>query len=92
MATHLFQLAPHGSAAPRLPVAAHRLALTTGAVRSFAAPLLHSISVERGRVWITCDGDATDHLLSAGDVYVPSSPGLIVVEAFTPAVIEVDQG
>lgn len=93
MATHLFRLSPRTHASWRdIAPRAQNDTLVTGAVRSFSTPLLHAIHIQKGRVWITCDGDHEDHMLTAGDLFVPSSPGTIVLEALTPAVIEIDQG
>jgi len=91
MATHLFQLNHPPVASSRFSATDHALVrLITGAVRSFDGVMLHSISVLQGRVWITLEGDRADHLLGPGDVFVPSSPGRVVLEALTPARIVVD--
>lgn len=91
MATHLFQLDQPPATSSRFTATDHALVrLVSGAIRSFDAAMLHSINVLHGRVWITLEGDRADHLLGAGDVFVPSSPGRVVLEALIPATIAVD--
>lgn len=93
MTTHLFRFSkPRTTTFRRTEPAVLPLRLVTGAVRSFRAPLLHSITCERGRVWVTCTDDRADHMLEAGEIYIPQSHGLVVIEALSPAVIRVDQG
>ena len=41
-----------------------------------------------GSLWVTQEGDARDHVLSAGEEFVIESAGVIVVQAFTPALVE----
>ena len=39
----------------------------------------------QGRVWVTQEGDIRDYLLEAGDAFMITLPGLILVRALTPA-------
>lgn len=43
------------------------------------------VEVRDGRVWITQTGDARDHVLEAGETFLPSRRGLVVVQALEPA-------
>jgi Protein of unknown function (DUF2917) len=42
-----------------------------------------------GSVWVTLEGDAQDHVLSAGESFVPSHPGRLAMMAFRPARVRV---
>lgn len=39
----------------------------------------------QGRLWVTQEGDIRDYLLEAGDAFMVTLPGLILVRALTPA-------
>jgi hypothetical protein len=39
------------------------------------------LRVVRGRVWVTQAGDSGDYVLGAGERFVASRPGRVVVEA-----------
>ena len=40
-----------------------------------------------GKVWVTQEGDIRDYLLEAGDAFLVSQSGLVMVRALTPAYI-----
>ena len=40
-----------------------------------------SVNCERGTLWLTQSGDATDHLLHAGDCFTVQNRGKVVVQA-----------
>lgn len=90
MATLFFDLHSFAPSAARLAPLPDETRLVTGAVRTFHTSTLHSLCVRHGRVWITIDGDHEDHVLEAGDVFVPRVPGRVVIEALTPAAVEID--
>ena len=48
----------------------------------------HAIRCLSGTLWVTQEGDGRDHVLAAGDEFVIESTGVIVVQAFTPALVE----
>lgn len=39
----------------------------------------------QGRVWVTQECDIRDYLLEAGDAFIVTLPGLVIVRALTPA-------
>jgi len=45
-----------------------------------------------GTLWVTQEGDTRDLLLSAGEVFVIETTGVVVVQAFAPAVAEFGPG
>lgn len=53
--------------------------------RKAAGHVLRCIS---GTLWVTQEGDARDHVLNAGEEFVIETPGVVVVQAFTPALVE----
>ena len=40
-----------------------------------------AIECKNGVIWVTCAGEAGDHILQAGRRYVPKTKGTIVIEA-----------
>lgn len=48
----------------------------------------HVIRCLSGTLWGTQEGDGRDHVLAAGEEFVIESTGVIVVQAFTPALVE----
>jgi len=38
-----------------------------------------------GSVWVTQEGDIRDYMLEAGDAFLVTQPGLVLVRALTPA-------
>lgn len=42
-----------------------------------------------GRLWLTQQGDPTDHILSAGDSFVVRGEGRLVLEALAEAMVSV---
>ena len=48
----------------------------------------HVIRCLAGTLWVTQEGDSRDHVLAAGEEFVIESTGVIVVQAFTPALVE----
>ena len=49
------------------------------------------ISCRDGRLWLTQQGDRTDHLLQDGDSFVVDRPGRVMVMALAPAVLALVQ-
>jgi len=41
-----------------------------------------------GSLWVTQEGDSRDHLLSGGEEFLIETPGAVVVQAFTPALVQ----
>jgi hypothetical protein len=39
----------------------------------------------RGSIWVTQEGDIRDYMLEAGDAFLITLPGLVMVRAMTPA-------
>lgn len=48
-----------------------------------------TITCHSGEIWITQQGDLHDYLLSAGDIFLVTLPGLVLVEAREEASVEV---
>lgn len=42
-----------------------------------------------GTVWVTREGDGTDHVLNAGETLEPAGRGRIVIQALSDATVEV---
>ncbi len=49
------------------------------------------ITALKGSVWITQDGDAVDHVLSAGESYRVGGDAQVVVAALTVASVSIDR-
>jgi hypothetical protein len=49
----------------------------------------HAIHCVSGKVWVTQAGDSRDHILSAGQTLEVESPDVVVIQAFSPAVVRV---
>jgi hypothetical protein len=47
------------------------------------------ITCHRGEVWITQTGDVQDYLLKAGEVFLITLPGLVLIQALEDAAVEV---
>ncbi len=48
-------------------------------------PGRHTLLCLEGQVWVTQEGDIHDYLLDAGDAFVVTQAGLVLVRAMTPA-------
>jgi hypothetical protein len=59
-------------------------ATAVAAPRVWSAPVDGQWQVTAGRVWITRDGDARDHVLGAGDQLALQAGDRIVMEAWRP--------
>ncbi len=55
--------------------------LPPGAVHAWNHARGLRIEVEAGRIWLTEEGDADDHFLSAGGCHVVRGDGRVVIEA-----------
>jgi len=40
-----------------------------------------NVEVQNGKVWVTQEGDSSDHVLGAGDSFRTSGNGLVIVQA-----------
>jgi hypothetical protein len=47
----------------------------------------HAIRCLSGTLWVTQEGDGRDYVLAPGDEFVIESTGVIVVQAFAPALV-----
>ena len=65
-----------------------RLALTTDQIVDLDDARGTVVRVTRGRVWLTQHGDAVDHVLDAGDAWAVERNGRTIVQAQTPALID----
>ena len=50
-----------------------------------------AIECKNGVVWVTCAGEARDHILQAGRRYVPKAKGTIVIEAIDEARVDIEE-
>ena len=50
-----------------------------------------AIECKNGVIWVTCAGEAQDHILHAGRRYEPKTNGLIVIEALDEARIDIEE-
>jgi hypothetical protein len=48
-----------------------------------------AIICRRGAVWITQEHDGTDYVLEAGEIFIVTLPGLVLVQALMPAAITI---
>lgn len=67
-------------------------ALTDGALLRLRHRLGATVTVVRGRVWVTQDSDRRDVVLDAGESFVIDRPGLAIVQAFGAACVDVTPG
>ena len=49
-----------------------------------------TVRVAQGRVWLTCDGDIRDYILSAGDSMRLDASGRVVLFGLSEAFVQVD--
>jgi len=50
-----------------------------------------AIECKNGVIWVTCTGEAQDHILQAGRRYVPKTRGPIVIEAIDEARVNIEE-
>jgi hypothetical protein len=50
-----------------------------------------SVNCVSGTVWVTCEGDPTDHVLVAGEAFVSGGGGRLALMAFRPSCIRVEK-
>ncbi len=50
-----------------------------------------AIECKNGVVWVTCTGEAGDHILQAGRRYVPKARGTIVIEAIDESRVDIEE-
>lgn len=50
-----------------------------------------AIECKNGVIWVTCAGEAGDHILQAGRRYVPKTKGPIVIEAIDEARVDIEE-
>jgi hypothetical protein len=48
-----------------------------------------AIMCQEGVIWITQNGDVQDHVITAGEMFLVSQPGKVIVQALDSALIEV---
>ncbi|RYG27002.1 DUF2917 domain-containing protein [bacterium] len=46
-----------------------------------------TLRVREGRLWITQTGDPNDHVVGVGESFHTDAPGLLVVQALEPSVV-----
>ena len=52
------------------------------------AQLRMAIECKQGVIWVTSSGDYRDHMLSAGQCYIPVKNGQVVIEALHDARVD----
>jgi hypothetical protein len=86
------------STAPRLPLTMLRnirsvesqIELAAGKLRRLDGDNRWKVIVcQRGRVWVTQTCDPADYVLAAGEMFVITQPGRVLVEALVNALIQV---
>ena len=50
-----------------------------------------AIECKNGVVWVTCAGEAGDHILQAGRRYVPKARGPVVIEAIDESRVDIEE-
>ncbi len=50
-----------------------------------------AIECKNGVVWVTCTGEAGDHILQAGRRYMPKAKGPVVIEAIDAACVDIEE-
>lgn len=50
-----------------------------------------AIECKNGVIWVTCAGEAKDHVLQAGKRYVPKTKGNIVIEAIAESRVDIEE-
>lgn len=50
-----------------------------------------AIECKNGMIWVTCAGEAGDHILQAGMRYLPRAKGAIVIEAIDHACVDIEE-
>jgi len=68
---------------------AYQVPLAHGAVRRFTRPRGMRLSCVRGHVWITVDGDPADHVLVAGESFLPAGTRRVIAYGLDDAVLRV---
>ena len=65
------------------PLAGYEKALRVTARRHDVIAVSEGVNVEvqNGKVWVTQEGDSSDHVLGAGDSFRTSGNGLVIVQA-----------
>ncbi len=66
-----------------------RIALRSNDHWTVATPLAQPIRCVSGTVWITCEGQREDVVLTAGNEWQPEHRGLTVVGALSDAVLSI---
>lgn len=54
--------------------------------RKMADRVIHCVS---GSIWVTQTGDSRDHILDAGQEVLIESPDVVVIQAFSPALVRI---
>jgi len=47
------------------------------------------VTCRQGALWITQEGDPNDYLLRAGEVFLITQPGLVLIEAMRPSTLQI---
>ena len=50
-----------------------------------------AIECKNGLIWVTCAGEARDHILQAGRRYMPKAKGTVVIEAIGKACVDIEE-
>ncbi len=73
-------------------VAAQELVLTKGEVwRALGSDGWQAVRCLEGILWLTQTGDGKDYILRAGDAFLVTGPGKVVVEAIAAARVQVER-
>ncbi len=50
-----------------------------------------AIECKNGVIWVTCAGEAGDHVLQAGKRYMPKAKGPIVIQAIGESCVDIEE-
>jgi hypothetical protein len=50
-----------------------------------------AIECKQGVIWVTSSGDYRDHMLSAGQCYIPVNNSQVVIEALHDALVDIEE-
>lgn len=50
-----------------------------------------AVVCKNGVIWVTCEGEHSDHILRAGRSYTPGAKGNIIIEAIDEARVDIEE-